>query len=238
MPTPAYTVVCTKKALIAPGVYELRFTRPEGMTFKAGQFVLFDVPLVDDEANIQTRAYSIASAPDEEDLLFCVKLKAGGRASIWIETLLQEGSSVRMQGAFGLFLLRETDPAHIFVATGAGVAPFRSQVIYMLEEKKDPRPLHLLFGVRNIVDFFWKEEFERLAAIHKNFTFHPVLSGDEKLWTGLRGRVQQHLPHMLTAQPDAGVYICGAPDMVKDVKETCLNDFNIPKTRLHAEGYI
>ncbi len=238
MPTPAYTITCTKKLLIAPGVYELRFTRPEGLTFKAGQFVLFDVPLAEDPTDIQTRAYSIASSPLEKDLLFCVKLKQGGRASTWIEIILQEGASVRIQGPFGLFLLKEADPAHVFVATGAGIAPFRSQLTWMLEGKKDTRPMHLLFGVRNPEDFFWLEDFEFLANMHKNFTFYPVLSGTEESWTGLRGRVQQHLPRILSAHPESGIYICGAPEMVKDVKDTCLIDFEIPKVRLHAEGYI
>ncbi len=238
MPTPAYTIVCTKKALVAPGVYELRFTRPEGMTFKAGQFVLFDVPLVEDRTNIQARAYSIASAPGETELLFGVKLKEGGRASMWIEQVIQEGTPVRIQGPFGLFLVKETDPACIFIATGAGVAPFRSQLIDLLEEKKDTRPMHVLFGVRHPQDFFWLQDFMSLARAYPNFVFHPVLSGDDESWTGLRGHVQQHLPSINAAHPDAGIYICGAPEMVKDVKETCLTDFGIPKIRLHAEGYI
>jgi len=238
MPTPSYQVTCTKKALIAPGVYELHFSRPEGMTFKAGQFVLFDVPLAEDPADIQTRAYSIASSPSEKDLLFCVKLKAAGRASLWIEILLQQGSTIRMQGPFGLFLLKDSDPAHVCVATGAGVAPFRSQIKWRLEDMKDTRPMILLFGVRNPEDFFWLEDFEFLANTHENFVFYPVLTGTEESWKGLRGRVQQHLPRILAAHPEAGIYICGAPEMVKDVKETCLNDFEIPKIRLHAEGYI
>lgn len=238
MPTPAYTLTCTKKALIAPGVYELRFTRPPVLTFKAGQFLLFDVPLAEDPADIQTRAFSIASAPAEKDLLFCVKLKPGGRASTWVEILLQEGSSIRVQGPFGLFLLKATDPAHIFIATGAGVAPFRSQLLSMLEEKKDTRPMHLFFGVRHPQDFFWFQEFESLAKKHSNFIFHPVLSGTDESWTGLRGHVQDHLPELLASHTEAGMYICGAPEMVKDVKETCLTKFGIPKIRLHAEGYI
>ncbi len=238
MPTPAYTIICTKKTLVAPGVYELRFTRPEGMSFKAGQFVLFDVPLAEDPTDIQTRAFSIASAPDEKDLLFCVKLKDGGRASTWIELMVQEKSSIRIQGPFGLFLLKETDPAFIFIATGAGIAPFRSQLLWMLEERKDTRPMHLLFGVRHTQDFFWLKDFQSLALSYQNFFFHPVLSGDDVSWTGLRGRVQKHLPRLNIAHPDAGIYICGAPEMVKDVKETCLTDFGIPKIRLHAEGYI
>ncbi len=236
MATPAYTVTCTKKALIAPGVYEVRFSKPEGFSFKAGQFVLFDVALKDNPADIQTRAYSLASSPAESDLVFVVKLKSGGRGSVWIEELLSVGSTVRMQGPFGLFLLKEAEPAYVLVATGAGIAPFRSQAKWLLEEKGDTRPLTVLFGVREPADFFWLDTFEDLAKRFPHFTFMPTLSGTDSSWTGLRGRVLAHLPSALTS--GSGVYICGAPEMVKDVKDACLGALGLSKIQVHAEGYI
>jgi ferredoxin-NADP reductase len=33
------------------------------------------------------------------------------------------------------------------------------------------------------------------------------------------------------------IYICGAPEMVKDVKAHCL-EWGIPKADVHAEGYM
>lgn len=236
MPTPSYTIACSKKEVIAPGVYELRFEKPNEMAFKAGQFVLFDVPLKDNPSDIQTRAYSIASSPGESELIFVVKLKAGGRGSVWIEEILNVGMKARIQGPFGLFLLKEDEPAHVLVATGAGVAPFRSQLKWILEEKKDPRPVTLLFGVRDHADLFWEKEFSALAKNYSQFTFLPTLSGTDQEWQGLRGRVQAHLPSALS--PDGGVYICGAPEMVKDVKELCLNTLKMEKKKVHGEGYI
>lgn len=240
MPTPSHILTCTGKSLIAPGVYELVFTRPEGLTFKAGQFLLFDVPLKSNPADIQPRAFSIASTPREKDLLFVVKLKAGGRASTWIEHQLQTGTSVRIQGPFGFFTLKDAaaESELIFAATGAGIAPFRSQLLSALDDTGDKRPMHLLFGVRSREDFFWLRDFEGLASRHAHFCFHPILSGKDDAWKGLRGRIQMHLPSVTGALTKPGIYICGAPEMVKDVKDACLTTLGIPKAQVHAEGYI
>lgn len=240
MPTPSNIISCTKKELIAPGVYELRFTRPETMSFKAGQFLLFDIPLVGNPADIQTRALSVASSPGEPDLVFVVKIKPEGRLGRWITSSLAVGTAVRVQGPLGLFTLKNAsaETELIFVATGAGIAPFRSQLKWALDEMKDPRPMHLLFGVRSREDFFWTGEFAGLAARHPHFCFHQVLSGKDDTWPGLKGRVQMHLPSVTGSLKKPGIYICGAPEMVKDVKETCLTVLQIPKAQVHAEGYI
>jgi ferredoxin-NADP reductase len=34
------------------------------------------------------------------------------------------------------------------------------------------------------------------------------------------------------------VYICGAPEMVNDIKKLALETWGLPKANVHAEGYI
>ncbi len=158
MPVPSYQLTCTRNRVIANGVYEFAFTRPPELTFKAGQFVLFDVALIDNPDDIQTRALSIASGPHEEELIFVNKQKEGGRASRWIAEVLRPGSTVRIQGPFGNFLLHpETTNDYFFIATSTGVAPFRSQALEALE-RGDKRRMDLVFGVRTEEDLFWQEE--------------------------------------------------------------------------------
>ena len=239
MPTPAYAITCTRKRIVAPNVYELAFGKPEGFTFKAGQFVLFDIPLMADAADIQPRAYSIASTPGEPELLFGVKLKEGGRASRFIVESLSVGDVIRIQGPFGLFTVSpEADRKFVFVATGAGVAPFRSQIKWLLEECRHAGRLDLVFGVREQKDMFWVDEFSALAAAHPNFGLHLTLSGTDPAWTGLRGRVQTVLPAVISDVAATHVYICGAPDMVQDTKKLCIESLGLSKIQTHAEGYI
>ena len=151
MPLSTYKTSCISKEQIAPKVYELTFTKPERFTFKPGQFVLFQTPLVGKPEDVQVRSLSIASSPKEDFLLFCMKLKEGGRISRWIEEILEEGMDVVMQGPLGVFTLdRSTDKPYVFLATGTGVSPIRSHLKWALEEERDTRPMHLIFCAREL----------------------------------------------------------------------------------------
>lgn len=238
MPTPSYNITCTQNRVIARDVYELRFTKPDGLSFKPGQFVLFDVPLVENTADIQTRAYSIASAPSEKDLLFVIKLKTGGRASRWIVESLKVGDTVRIQGPFGVFTLDRSSPRDwLLVATSAGLAPFRSQLAAFLSEETTRR-IDMIFGVHAEEDFFWLDELRSFEKSYPNFHVHPTLSKPSPSWFGHVGRVQTLLPEILGGRTAMKVYICGNPDMTKDVKRICIEEFHLPKANVHMEGYI
>ncbi len=237
MVTPSYQIRCTQKKLIAPNVYELRFEKPAGFSFKPGQFLLFDIPLISDPLDIQTRACSIASSPDEEDLLFVIKIKIGGRLGDWVAKTVTVGSMLGIKGPFGLFTLRENTHDILFAATGAGVAPFRSHIVHALKQG-DNRSMHLFFGVRTVADLFWTEELKSLETQYKKFHLHLCLSGDNPDWNGNRGRIQQFIPGSIRNPATTDLYICGAPEMVSDIKKMALESWTMPKGNVHAEGYI
>lgn len=238
MPIPRHDIVCTEKKLIAKDTYQLRFTRPANWAFKSGQFVLLDVPLVDDPADIQTRAYSIGSDPSEGDILFAVKLKAGGRSSTWVERVLAEGTHATMQGPFGTFTLPTVShKPYLYLATGAGLAPFRAQIRELLQ-RDERHAIDLVFGVRTEDELFWITEFEDLAKAHDRFSFHVTLTRAPDTWTGHRGRVQTVGPLVAGDLAERIVYACGNPDMTKEVKPLALEQWGIPKQDLHIEGFI
>ncbi len=238
MVTPSYTVTCTRKKLIAPGVFEFGFTKPENFTFKAGQFVLFDVPLLASPSDIQPRAYSIASVSEDPELLFVIKLTPGGRMSMYVEQQLDIGSIMTIKGPFGFFTLREDPSVDILLAcTGAGIAPFRAIAIDALQ-KGDTRSIDVLFVVRNEEDFFWLQNFRDLEAAHPNFHLHLSLSQPKEGWQGLTGRVQQAIPQLQKELSKVLLYACGNPDMTKEVKTLAVGPWGMAKERVHIEGYI
>jgi ferredoxin-NADP reductase len=238
MPIPRHDIVCTEKKLIAKDTYQLRFTRPANWTFKTGQFILLDIPLLADPTDIQTRAYSIGSEPDDEDILLAVKLKAGGRSSTWVEQVLVEGGHVTIQGPFGNFVLPQVShKPYVFLATGAGVAPFRAQIRELLT-RDEPHAIDLVFGVRDESELFWVEEFTQLSRDNERFSFHPTLTRGSDAWTGHRGRVQTLIPHVAPDIAGRIVYACGNPEMTKEVKPIALEQWGVPKQDLHIEGFI
>lgn len=238
MPVPAFTITCTRKLLLARNIYEFAFTKPKEFSFKAGQFVLLDVPLLDNPTDIQTRAYSIASAPHETEILFLIKLIPGGRASRWFEGAVNPGTQVRMQGPFGAFVLPSPMRKDLlFIGTGSGIAPYRSHIFHLLH-KGSIKKIDLLFGVQSEQDLFWRSMFQDIAKEHPHFSLHITLSAPNDLWEGHRGRVQTVIPLIAPDITTRTVFVCGSPAMTKEVKEFCLHDWKVEKKDLHVEGYI
>ncbi len=238
MPVPSHVITCLEKKTIARDVVELRFTKPTGFSFGPGQFVLFDVPLLENTSDVQTRAYSIASAPEEEDLLFLVKYVPGGRFSRYCHELIDTGATLTMKGPFGVFTLDPLPGTHVILAaTGTGFAPFRSQLIAAIN-RGDTRPIDVLVGVRTTEDLFWTKELETIARERKNIRFFQTLSDPSKGWAGLTGRIQTHIPGLIKDPAKTLLYACGNPTMTKEVKQLAVDQWKIPKKQVHVEGYI
>lgn len=238
MPTPTFTARCTGHRTIAHDVFEFTLTKPSDFSFKAGQFVMFQVPLAGNPADVQGRAFSVASAPSEPELLFVAKIKQGGRAGVWISQMLKEGDDVQMQGPLGNFTLAESgEEKLLFLATCSGIAPLRSHIVEALHNG-DTRPMDLIFCVRSEEDLFWHDSLAVLQNAHPNFRLHVTLSQPTPAWQGLAGHVQDIAPQVITDLPQRSIYVCGGPEMVKALKEKALAEWRIPKERIHAEDYV
>ncbi|HYL36684.1 MAG TPA: FAD-binding oxidoreductase [Bryobacteraceae bacterium] len=200
---------------LAPEVRHFVFAVPETerLTFKPGQFVSFQATL--NGKNI-IRPYSIASLPDGNRFELCLNLVHEGIFSPYLFALRQ-GDSVEMSAPLGFFVVRHPDQAALFIATGTGIAPFRSMAPDYLSHPQ-AKELTLLFGVRYQRSVYYGEEFEALARQHSSFRFWPTLSRPEPSWSGRTGHVQTHLIEALGERRDLDVYICGLKAMVDDVR--------------------
>ncbi len=181
-----------------------------------------------------TRAYSIASEPHGTIFELCLNRVNEGKLSPRLFDM-QMGDTIEMQGPLGYFVLRNPHSHSIMVATGTGVAPFRS----MLKEVLARDAMHqftLIFGVRYEHNLMYREEFERLAQHHPNFHFHPTLSRPEDGWTGLRGHVQGPLMEAIGERRDIDVYVCGLKLMVDDVRSR-LKEMGFDRKRIIYEKY-
>lgn len=130
---------------------------------------------------------------------------------------MNEGDELSCQGPFGDFILHPPMRDTIFIATGTGIAPFRSMLNWLLadEARHQQKHLWLLFGNRLEEDIYYQDEFLRLADRHSNFHYLPTLSRADEKWQGLCGYVQQHVAEIAQGRYDMHAYICGLEKMVK-----------------------
>ncbi len=138
------------------------------------------------------RAYSMANYPDEGDIImltvriastpFKPRPQVGfqdvptGIASSYIFSL-KPGDKVRMSGPYGDFHpILDSKKEMIWVGGGAGMAPLRSQIMYMLKtlHTRD-REMHYFYGARSLNEAFFLDDFHELEEEYPNFHFHLAL---------------------------------------------------------------
>jgi ferredoxin-NADP reductase len=215
---------------------ELEVTGVPSFGFVPGQWL--SVRATDPRGEEFTRAYSIASPPTENGhVVFCLNRVQDGFMSNYLCDL-QEGAEIAFQGPFGDFILRPPLHDTLFIATGTGIAPFRSMLHWLLAdpERHREREFRLLFGARHEQDLYYRDEFERLAAAHANFHFLPTLSRGGPAWPGLRGYVQEHVVPIVSTRTGMHAYICGLDKMVK-ANRTLLKSLGWDRTSIRYEKY-
>lgn len=218
---------------IAPEVRHFVFEVPEveQLPFKPGQFISFKETLGDKKI---TRPYSIASLPDGNRFELCLNLVHGGLFSPHLFAM-KPGDSIEMSAPLGFFTVRDPAKEAIFVATGTGIAPFRSMAPDYLSHP-DAKQLTLLFGVRYESSIYYRDDFDTLARKYSNFRFWPTLSRADSSWTGRTGHVQAQLLEAIGDRRDLDVYICGLKIMVDDVR-AMLKELGFDRKQIIFEKY-
>lgn len=138
------------------------------------------------------RAYSMANYPEEGNIImltvriastpFKPRPQVGfqnvptGIASSYIFSL-KPGDKVKMSGPYGDFHpIFDSKKEMIWVGGGAGMAPLRSQIMYMLKtlHTRD-REMHYFYGARSLNEAFFLDDFHELEKEYPNFHFHLAL---------------------------------------------------------------
>jgi CDP-4-dehydro-6-deoxyglucose reductase len=218
---------------IAPEVrhFVLEVPEVEQLHFKPGQFVSLKETV---DGKKITRPYSIVSEPDGNRFELCLNLVHGGVFTPHLFAL-KAGDSIEMSAPLGFFVVRDPSKDALFIATGTGIAPFRSMAPSYLSHPH-AKQLTLLFGIRNQRTIYYRDDFEALARSHPNFRFWPTLSRETSSWTGRTGHVQTHLSEALAGRTDLDVYICGLKAMVDDVR-AMLKESGFDRKQIIFEKY-
>jgi Na+-transporting NADH:ubiquinone oxidoreductase subunit F len=179
-----------------------------------------------------TRAYSMASYPDEKGIIMLnIRIASPpmdamhvppGQMSSYLFNL-KPCDEVTISGPFGEFFARDTDSEMCFIGGGAGMAPMRSHIYDQFLRLQTTRKASFWYGARSLREAFYVEEFDDLQAAHDSFEWQLVLSHpkDEDHWEGPTGWVHDALrTRYLEEHPapeDIEYYLCGPPAMIDSV---------------------
>lgn len=207
--------------------------------FKPGQFITLDLP-IHEQKNRRWRSYSIASAPDNTNVIeLIIVLLEGGAGTTYLFNEISEGSLLTLRGPVGKFTLPETIDTDIYlISTGTGIAPFRSMAKYVLDNNIPHQHIHFIFGCRKFSDALYQDELELLQKQHSGFFYHPVFSREEEVPTGMyKGYVHTVYEHLAQQnKKPAKFYLCGWKNMIDEAKERILA-LGYDKKDIHLELY-
>jgi CDP-4-dehydro-6-deoxyglucose reductase len=205
-------------------------------TFKPGQFVTLDLP-IHEQRNKRWRSYSIASMPDESNIIeLLIVYVEGGLASKYIFSEIKVGSEFTLRGPSGVFVLPENllDKEVYFICTGTGIAPFRSMLSYINYHQLPHKQIHLLFGTRTQKDLLYADEMKELERMLPAFSYRPVLS--REAWEGDTGYVHAIYENLVADKQPAYFMLCGWRAMIDEAKDRLLK-IGYDKKDVHIEIY-
>jgi Na+-transporting NADH:ubiquinone oxidoreductase subunit F len=185
------------------------------------------------------RAYSMASYPEEKEIMLNVRIATPppgapdsvppGIMSSYIFNL-KPGDKCIISGPYGELYAKETDAEMVFVGGGAGMAPMRSHIFDQLRRLKSKRKMTFWYGARSKREMFYVEDFDMLAKENDNFEWHVALSDPlpDDNWDGYTGFIHNVLfEEFIKKHPapeDCEFYMCGPPIMNTSVINMLLDN--------------
>lgn len=229
---PAGSVI--ERQLVTPELLVIRLSKPGGFRFTPGQSVKLAI-------GDASHKYTIASAPGDPYLEFCIELVAGGALTPRLFAL-SAGDQVRIGGAAkGSLVLDEAASDHLMFATVTGIAPFISMLRHERRAPNPRRRFMLVHGASFADELVYRDELEAIVQSLPDAEYVPVISrpGEprNRAFQGLTGRLpsvsDQLAERFGLARGHSRVYACGHPAMV----EAIAAQFESPDVPVTTESF-
>ncbi len=225
----SYKIAGIRSDGTATKIFLMEPVHGERMQFKPGQFVKLFFPGNDKDF----RMFSLASAPGEKSLEFCIKILPDGKFSQVIDRL-EVGAMLDIEGPFGHFVYSDQSKC-VFVAAGTGIAPVLSMLRHI--KNKNIRGEFTLFFTNKTKDaILYQNELRQLEqdGIHVVYTITREQPED---WKGELGRIDSSMIDKYVKNAgECNWYFCGPLEFVKMIKQHAL-DKGVQPQNIKMEGW-
>ncbi len=191
-----------------------------------GQFVMVSVPGVG-EAPI-----SITSSPSRSNGTFELCVRRVGDVTNALHRM-KPGDPVGVRGPFGhgfpIEQMRGKDL--LFAPGGLGLAPLRSLINQVLDERGSFGRVIILYGAKRPAELLFRDELEQWAA-REDVEFHVTVDRGDESWTGHVGVITTLFPRVTVDPRNTVAVTCGPPIMYRFVLMEMLGK-GIPETQIY-----
>ena len=197
-----------------PDVKTFRVNAPSGgklFEHMPGQCAMLCAP------GISEAMFSITSSPTNKEYQeFSIK-KCGELTSYLHD--LQVGDEITVRGPYGNSFPVESELKGknlLFIAGGIGLAPLRSVINYVLDNRENYGTVDILYGSRSMDDLVKLDEIRSEWSVAEGVNVHLTIDHEQDGWDGHVGFVPAYLKE-LGFSTDKTALVCGPPIMIKFV---------------------
>ena len=217
-----------------PDVKTFRVNAPEGgklFEHMPGQCAMICVP------GISEGMFSITSSPTNKEYQE-FSIKRCGMLTDHLHTL-EVGDQITVRGPYGNNFPVDTvlkGKDLVFIAGGIGLAPLRSVINYVIDNRADYGKVDIVYGSRSADDLVQLKEIRELWMNTEGVNVHLTIDREQEGWTGNVGFVPTYLKELGEGgQIEFGVntisLVCGPPIMIKFVL-AALKDMGVSKDKI------
>ena len=209
---------------------------PDWPGHRAGQHV--DVRLTAEDGYQAQRSYSIASGPEDGQLVLTVERLDDGEVSPYLVDVLQPGDELELRGPVGGYFVWEESLGGplLLIAGGSGIAPLHAMLRHWSAVAATV-PVRLLYSSRSLGDVIYRKELVDGAYDGADVRIALTREWPED-WQGHRGRIDQALLQEVSWSPDQRplVYACGPSGFVEAAAEWLVENGHDPG-RIRTERF-
>ena len=201
---------------------------------RAGQHV--DVRLTAEDGYQAQRSYSIASAPEDDQLALTVERLDDGEVSPYLVDELRPGDELELRGPIGGYFVWEESLGGplLLIGGGSGIVPLHS-IIRHHRALGSTVPARLLYSARSLDDVLYHDELTGAGDVDVRLT---LTREQPDGWHGYRRRIDGELLREVAWPPAERplVYVCGPTGFV-ETAATELVELGHEPSRIRTERF-
>lgn len=190
-----------------------RFARVDGEKFghQPGQFMQVSI------AGIGEAPISVSSSPTRGNYLELGIRKTGALTAVLHE--LKVGAKIGMRGPFGTsFPIKQIQGKNLLlIAGGCGLAPLRSLIQHVEDNRRDFKEATILYGAKTPADLMYRDEIEIWRKTPDLKCLVTIDNRSDDAWCGNVGLITTLIPPLEFNPKNTIAVICGPPIMYKFV---------------------
>ena len=208
-----YAGVVTKITDQTPDVKTFRVEAPEGgklFEHLPGQCAMLSVP------GISEAMISITSSPTNKEYME-FSVKKCGCLTEWLHAM-EEGQMITVRGPYGRHFPVDDELAGknlVFVAGGIGLAPLRSVINYVRDNRDKYGRVDIIYGSRSKEDLVYYDEIVNEWMNTPDFHVHLTIDREQENWDGHVGFVPNYIAEVGLNPVNTCALMCGPPIMIK-----------------------